>query len=205
MRHSADAPVRSDSMNRRAISETASAGHASATSLRAWRSPILALFWKEWRQQVWHFLLMTGASLVFVRVAIAWLSRYSPGTAVGTEFVSIFPLMVPWILAANTFSGEDSSRVSPFVEALPYPRGRIFWLKSAVVMLLSVPAVYLTLNWAIRWESGNTWASELLSTNRFAIGWMAYILAATCVTAAIASTRTIRRSPCYPTASTATT
>ena len=100
-----------------------------------WRSPLLALLWKEWRQQRWVFLTMVSVPAL----AYAALIPMSDLLAVALSFLFLCAVLI--VLAANAFCGETDANVSEFLNAVPVSYVTMFWLKYGLALALDLLAV----------------------------------------------------------------
>ena len=102
------------------------------------RSPLLALLWKEWRQQRWVFLTMVSVPAL----AYVALIPMSDLLAVALSFLFLCAVLI--VLAANAFCGETDANVSEFLDAVPVSYVTMFWLKYTLALALDLVAVGLT-------------------------------------------------------------
>ena len=116
-------------------------GEAVAPGGMHWRSPLLALLWKEWRQQRWVFLAL--ALLPLLLLALSWR-----GSGLDIELPWTLCLWVaftapPVVLTANAFAGEWDDGTDAFLATLALSRRTILWSKYGLCVCLSALAFFL--------------------------------------------------------------
>lgn len=97
--------------------------------------PLLALVWKEWRQQRLVFLVLAPLAPILLLLSAgewAWVTAGAAGLACGA---------VALLLSVNAFTADVEERSLEFVETLPLSRTRIFWVKIAVTCVLLCAAL----------------------------------------------------------------
>ena len=97
-------------------------------------SPLLALLWKEWRQQRAVFAALSLVSVVVLVLGWTRSMFHASGGA-----VLIGCLGMPVLLGANTFAGEHDARTSEFLQLLPSRPLVVFAVKFLVALLLCIP------------------------------------------------------------------
>ena len=110
-------------------------------------SPVLALLWKEWRQQRPDFLALALAGPLIVLLGsmsqfisslhlssladASWVASYfdAAGTLIATA-------AAPILLGANAFAGERDDHAVHFLRQIPVSSTAVFWGKLVVVSVL---------------------------------------------------------------------
>jgi len=107
---------------------------------KKWSSPILALLWKEWRQQWWVGLaLVCMLILVFFGTLLAFDKQLASATLIWLAGISVV------VMGSHAFTGEQDDRSTEFLMLAPVRASTVFWLKSATVLTLLFGGAFLVL------------------------------------------------------------
>lgn len=95
-----------------------------------WRSPLLALLWKEWRQQRWVFLpLLFILPLPFL---VLLFTSGDPDSGLAIPYLFVVAVLI----GSNAFCAEQDDDTEDFLKSLPVRSSTLFGLKCASAMVM---------------------------------------------------------------------